>query len=136
MKNILIYVCMTIFFLSACNDGLDIKQDYDFSITTLPVPKKLKTGESTPIEFSIIREGIYTEAEYHFRYFQSDGKGKLTGDKEKVFSINRYYPVKDRFTLYYQSDCKESQTLDFVFRDNFNREKHYTLSFQPDNGVD
>ncbi|MDR2469356.1 MAG: DUF3872 domain-containing protein [Tannerella sp.] len=32
----------------------------------------------TPLEFSIVREGYYSETAYKFRYFQSEGEGILT----------------------------------------------------------
>lgn len=123
--------------LLACNNSLDIKQDYAFSIKTLPVPKKLKQGEMTTLEFRIIREGIYKDAIYSFRYFQSEGDGILTNGSGKVFSMNRLYPiVSDEFILLYKSACAEAQTLDFVFVDNFGQEVEYSITFQNDSKKD
>lgn len=127
----LIYM-LVLFCLVSCAD-LDIKQDYDFNIKILPIPKKLKEGESAYLEFSILRSGYYKDAVFSFRYFQMDGKGALYNDGGNLFTMNRFYQVEDHFKLIYQSRCGESQTLDFVFTDNFGKEVPFSISFQPDN---
>ena len=43
------YVMAAILFVGACNDDVDIQQSYPFSIETMPVPKKLKVGETAEI---------------------------------------------------------------------------------------
>lgn len=121
----------------SCSDSLDIKQDYSFSIKTLPVPKKLKQEEVTALEFIIVREGKYRNATYSFRYFQADGKGVLMDNTGKAFPMNRFHTItNDEFTVLYQSNCKDAQTLDFVFQDNFGQEIEYSISFQNDSKKD
>lgn len=135
MKFILLMLLASV--LLACNDGLDIKQNYSFSVKTLPVPKKLKQGEVTALEFTIIKEGEYNKASYSFRYFQPEGKGVLMDNTGKVFPMNRLFPIaNDEFTLLYQSTCSDAQTLDFVFMDNFGQEIEYSISFQNDSKKD
>ena len=52
MKNVMYKIIMgccivaALVLVTACNDSLDIQQVYPFSIETLPVPKKLKVGET------------------------------------------------------------------------------------------
>lgn len=133
MQRKILNICLIVGFigLSACSDNLDIKQDYFFDVKTLPVPKKLQRGETTAIEFTIVREGQYEKATYSFRYFQSDGTGRLTDDTGKPYPMNRFHSIEsNEFTVLYQSNCKEAQTLDFVFRDNFGQEVEYSVSFQ------
>ncbi|MEG2340029.1 MAG: TraQ conjugal transfer family protein [Odoribacter sp.] len=128
--KILIIILIGIF-LSSCNNNLDIKQDYSYCIKTLPIPKKLRSGETTAIEFTIVREGQYKNATYSFRYFQLDGIGTLTDDAGNPYPMNRFHAItNDEFTVLYQSNCKDAQTLDFVFQDNFGREVEYSVSFQ------
>lgn len=79
--------------------------------------------------FHCIKTCDYT---YSFRFFQTDGKGTLTNDKGQPYTVNRYYNVEDTFTLLYTSRCEETQTLDFVFTDNFGKELEYRVSFQND----
>jgi hypothetical protein len=79
-KDIIIsflYTMLIVSIVSACNDSLDIVQDYGYRVETLPLPKRIKQGETVALEFSIVREGYYKEAAYRFRYFQSEGEGLL-----------------------------------------------------------
>lgn len=52
MKNVMYkiimgcYIVAALVLVTACNDNLDIQQAYPFSIETLPVPKRLKVGET------------------------------------------------------------------------------------------
>jgi hypothetical protein len=113
----------------ACNDRLDINRNYGYTIKTLPLPKKLKQGESVALEFSILREGNYSGTVYRFRYFQSEGAGILTYQGKNV-PMNRFQDIKsDDFILTYQCACEEQQQLDFVFEDSFGKQVDYTITF-------
>ncbi|KAA6328313.1 hypothetical protein EZS27_022768 [termite gut metagenome] len=115
--------------LCACNDELDIRQDYSYRVETLPLPKSLQKGESVALEFSILREGNYSETAYKFRYFQSEGTGILTY-KGQAVPVNRFQGIaSDDFVLTYQSTCEQQQQLDFVFENNFGRRMEYTITF-------
>ena len=52
MKNVMYkiivgcYIVAALVLVTACNDSLDIQQAYPFTVETLPVPKKLKVGET------------------------------------------------------------------------------------------
>lgn len=117
-----------------CSDNLNIKQDYAFSIELLPIPKKIKQNETVPLEFTILREDIYKNNSFSFRYFQSDGKGLLMNDKGEHYAVNRFYKLEsDIFKMLYRSDCDETQKLDFVFRDSFGNQTEYSVSFQNNN---
>jgi hypothetical protein len=123
-----------------CTDGLDIRQSYEYKIETLPLPKSLEKGEMVALEFSIVREGYYTGTSYKFRYFQSEGKGKLTGYYGDEIPMNRFQNIlSDNFVLYYESRCEEQQQLDFVFEDNFGQRVEYSITFgnrKPDEDPD
>ncbi|MDR1097092.1 MAG: DUF3872 domain-containing protein [Tannerella sp.] len=121
----------------ACTDDLDVRQSYGYKIETLPLPKALEKGETVALEFSIVREGYYTGTGYKFRYFQSEGKGILTGYYGDNIPVNRFQHIfSDNFVLYYESRCEEQQQLDFVFEDNFGQRVEYSITFgnkKPDN---
>ena len=91
MKNVMYkiimgcYIVATLVLVTACNDNLDIQQAYPFSIETLPVPKRLKVGETAEIRCRLVRGGYYQPTTYQIRYFQPDGKGKLEMDSGTVF---------------------------------------------------
>ena len=70
--------------VTACNDGLDIQQAYPFTVETLPVPKKLKVGETAEIRCQLVRGGDYQPTTYQIRYFQPDGKGKLESEEYQL----------------------------------------------------
>jgi hypothetical protein len=126
----ILYSLLASAIVCACNDDLDIKQDYLYSIEILPLPKSLKQGQTVALEFSIIREGYYTGASYRFRYFQSEGEGTLKNDKGKTLPMNRFHAIaSDNFVLNYQCDSEEQQQLDFVFEDNFGQRVEYTVKF-------
>ena len=108
MKNVMYkilvgcYIVAALVLVTACNEGLDIQQAYPFTVETLPVPKKLKVGETAEIRCQLVRSGYYQPTTYQIRYFQPDGKGKLEMDDGTVFLPNDLYPLeKETFRLYY-----------------------------------
>jgi hypothetical protein len=67
---------------------------------------------------------------YKFRYFQSEGEGKLSSYYGDEIPMNRFQNIlSNNFVLYYESRCEEQQQLDFVFEDNFGQRVEYTVSF-------
>ena len=130
MKNVMYkiimgcYIVAALVLVTACNDNLDIQQAYPFSIETLPVPKRLKVGETAEIRCRLVRGG----------YFQPDGKGKLEMDNGTVFLPNDLYPLeKETFWLYYTSASTDQQTIDIYIIDSFGQMQQLTLSFNNDN---
>ena len=71
------YIMAAMLLVFACNDKLDIQQVYPFEVETMPVPKKLKAGETAEIRCMLKREGRFEETKYFIRYFQPDGAGTL-----------------------------------------------------------
>ncbi len=53
------YIVAALVLVTACNDSLDIQQAYPFTVKTLPVPKKLKVGETAEIRCQLVRGGDY-----------------------------------------------------------------------------
>lgn len=102
MKNVMYkilvgcYIVAALVLVTACNDGLDIQQAYPFTVETLPVPKKLKVGETAEIRCQLVRSGRYQPTTYQIRYFQPDGKGRLEMDDGTVFLPNDLYPLEKR----------------------------------------
>ena len=102
MKNVMYkiivgcYIVAALVLVTACNDSLDIQQAYPFTVETLPVPKKLKVGETAEIRCQLVRGGDYQPATYQIRYFQPDGKGKLEMDNGTVFLPNDLYPLRKK----------------------------------------
>ena len=127
MKNVMYkiimgcYIMAALVLATACNDSLDIQQAYPFTVETLPVPKKLKVGETAEIRCQLMRGGYYQPTTYQIRYFQPDGKGKLEMDNGTVFR------------LYYTSASTDQQTIDIYVIDSFGQMQQLSLSFNNDN---
>ena len=118
---------------SSCNDELDIQQMYDFSLSTMPVQKSIKQGETAEVRCTLHKSGNYADAKFYISYFQPDGKGVLQMDNGTVFSPNDLYELdRDVFRLYYTSHCTDQQQIDVYISDNFGQRCELSLSFQTD----
>ena len=130
----LIFTLLLTTIACACSDDLDIKQSYEFQITHLPIPKKLKVGETAEIRCQLISSGRYDETKYFFRYFQPDGKGELKMD-DIIFLPNDTYTLdREVFRLYYTSHSEDQQVIDIYFFDNMGNTFDLSFSFNHDNG--
>lgn len=77
MRKFASYIIFTLLLAAiacACSDNIDIRQGYEFQVTYLPVPKKLKVEETIEIRCQLERSGYFDGAAYRFRYFQPDGR--------------------------------------------------------------
>lgn len=127
------YMVVALLFFGSCDDKLEIQQSYPFTIETMPVPKKLKVGETAEIRCQLKREGYYTLTTYKIRFFQPDGKGVLKMDNGTLFLPNDFYPLeKETFRLYYTSASTDQQTIDVYVEDSFQQLVQLTFSFNSD----
>ena len=148
MKNIS-YICIGALFavlaFGSCNDDIDIRQDYDFILSSWYLQKQIATGETVEIRFYLDREGDYERAEYEIGYIQMEGKGEVF-DSEGVKLINREVrpltevpgldtenPVRQVFTLFYRSTSARRSELKFFVRDNFGQERELAVTFDTAN---
>jgi hypothetical protein len=140
MKKFACYFLYTLLLATvvcACSDDIDIQQNYDFKVTYLPVPKKLKAGEVAEIRCQLERSGEYSNTKYYLRYFQSDGKGELWMAYEKPYIPNDAYELPgEMFRLYYRSLSDDAGKIDIVFFDSFGKEYPLSFSFSNDSGKD
>ena len=120
--------------VTACNDNLDIQQAYPFSIETLPVPKRLKVGETAEIRCRLVRGGYYQPTAIRYGISSRTAKESWKMDNGTVFLPNDLYPLeKETFRLYYTSASTDQQTIDIYIIDSFGRCSKLTLSFNNDN---
>lgn len=114
--------CMVFSFLAlvACDNELDIRQEYPFTVESMPVADEIVNGETVEIRLEIKPEGNFSGTVYTLRYFQPDGKGSLKMEDGTVLKPNDRYLLNEwKFRLYYTSHSgKESQTIDLYFEDN------------------
>lgn len=140
MKKIIRNILMGVYLLGAmllvfsCDDKLDVQQVYPFTVTTMPVQKRIKMGETAEIRFQLNREGYYEEAKYFIRYFQPDGKGMLRMANGTVFLPNDLYPLPgETFRLYYTSASTDQQQIDVYIEDSFGQVIQLTFAFNNEN---
>ena len=129
--------CMVFSFLAlvACDNELDIRQEYPFTVESMPVADEIVNGETVEIRLEIKPEGNFSGTVYTLRYFQPDGKGSLKMEDGTVLKPNDRYLLNEwKFRLYYTSHSgKESQTIDLYFEDNWGNLQQLTYDF---NGKD
>ena len=118
---------------TSCDDKIEVLQAYDFSLTTMPVQKRIKQGETAEIRLQLHKSGNYKETEFYISFFQPDGKGSLRMDDGTVFAPNDFYPLKkETFRLYYISECTDQQAIDVTVYDSFGQRYDLSFSFQND----
>lgn len=129
----LLAVVLTGLFLTSCDDKMEVQQAYDFSLTTMPVQKRIKQGETAEIRLHLHKSGNYRETEFFISYFQPDGRGSLRMDDGTVFAPNDFYPLKkETFRLYYTSETTDQQQIDVYVYDSFGQRFDLNFSFQND----
>lgn len=119
----------------ACSDDIDIKQDYEFSVTHLPVPKKLQVNEIAEIRCTLHRSGEYKNTRYYLRWFQYDGTGQLWMDNGDPFLPNDTYEVINAsFRLYFRSLSEDAHNIEVVFFDSFGKKFPLSFTFNNEQG--
>lgn len=119
------------FCLFACNSGLDIQQDYEFDVRTMPVRKEIKQGETVEIRCTLTEKGNFADNRYTIRYFQFDGVGELRlgKDGEAFLPNDRYSLPEKEFRLYYTSRSDESQAFEVVVKNSAGKEVKLDFQF-------
>ena len=100
------YVMAALLLVGACNDDVDIQQSYPFSIETMPVPKKLKVGETAEIRCQLHRDGRFEETKYFIRYYYTSA----STDQQTV-------------DVYFQDSFGQLQQLTFSFNNDSSKEE-------------
>ncbi|MGL5255339.1 MAG: DUF3872 domain-containing protein [Brevinema sp.] len=119
--------------LTSCDDKIEVLQAYDFNLTTMPVQKRIKQGETVEIRCTLNKSGNYEDVKFYISYFQPDGKGELRMDNGTVFLPNDLYELdRDVFRLYYTSNSTDQQQIDIYIYDNFGQKYELNFSWQND----
>ena len=125
--------CMVFSFLAlvACDNELDIRQEYPFTVESMPVADEIVNGETVEIRLEITEEGNFSGTLYTLRYFQPDGNGLLKLEDGTVLKPNdRYLLSEKKFRLYYTSrSTNETQTIDLYFENNWQDVRQLSFGF-------
>ena len=96
------YIVAALVLVTACNDDLDIQQAYPFTVETLPVPKKLKVGETAEIRCQLVRSGRYQPTTYQIRWTTARCSSPTTCTRWRKrpsgSTIHRHRPTSRRLT--------------------------------------
>ena len=135
------FALLAVLGLAACNDKIDVKQNYDFSLSCWHLPAEITPGERVEIRFTLTRQGDFKGAEYRIGYIQLEGDGQVADRTERPLVSREMYelqtvsgldagdPYRQVFTLYYTAASDERSELRFVVEDNFGRERKLEVSF-------
>ena len=85
-----------LFCLVSCDGGLDVRQEYPFTVEAMPVADGIANGETVEIRLEIRPEGNFAGTVYTLRYFQPDGKGSLKMEDGTVLKPNDRYLLNER----------------------------------------
>ena len=128
--GLVLLVLMGLFAGSCEREPLEVKKDFPFDVSVMPIPKEIKPGQTVEMRFTIIRNGTFEGTKYYIRYFQFDGTGELQYGQSPPYLPNDLYPLpKQEFRLYYTSQSKVSQSFDVWISDNFGNEKQMSFQF-------
>lgn len=134
MKKYFMYSIYTLLLCAiacACSDNLDIRRDYEFQITHLPVKEEISLNETVELRFQLTKEGNYEKVNYYVRYFQSSGEGELMlEDGTMLVSNEEHLLESEAFFLYYTSRCTEQQTINLYITDSFGKTVELSFSFR------
>lgn len=147
MTKILAVGCvaaLAVLFLYACNDKLDVQQEYDFSLSCWHLQSAIRKGESVEMRLTLHRSGDFQDTRYYIGYIQMEGKGEVY-DKNGTRLINRELheldamadldksdPCAQVFTLFYKSLSTKSSQIQLVVMDSFNQERTLDIAFEND----
>lgn len=132
---------MILCIMTACNDRLNIKRDYDFSLSSWYLPSDIQVGEEVEIRLTMLREGNYLPERYSIGYIQMEGDGEVhdvLGNKlitresyplDRIPGLNRDNPLRQVFTLWYKCLSDEAAKIKFVIEDSFGQQRELVVSF-------
>lgn len=147
MTKILTIGCvaaLAVLFLYACNDKLDVQQEYDFSLSSWHLQNAIHKGESVEIRLTLNRSEDFLDTRYYIGYIQMEGKGEVYDkngtmlvnrelhELESVADLDRSDPCKQVFTLFYKSLSTKGSQIRFVIVDSFNQERTLDIAFEND----
>lgn len=139
-------ILLLLVLVTGCDDSLDIRRDYDFSLTSWYLQSGMRQDETVEIRLTLNREGNYREAGYRIGYIQLEGEG-FVHDKNGKELINREIQeisaiagldttdiCHQVFTLYYRNEGSDNPEIRFIVVDNFNRERTLDIAWSLKSG--
>ena len=145
MTRILAIGCtaaLAVLFLYACNDKLDVQQEYDFSLSCWHLQSAIRKDESVEMRLTLNRSGNFRDTRYYIGYIQMEGKGEVYDkngtrlvnrelhELEAITDLDQSAPSEQVFTLFYKSLSSKSSQIRLVVVDSFNQERTLDIAFE------
>lgn len=134
--------------LCGCNDSIDVRQDYDFSVSMWHLPSEINVEEEVQIRFTLRSAGNFAGAFYCLTYIQIEGTGEVYDTEGTRLQSQKFRgltslpeldardPRMQVFTLYYKSLSDVPSEVQFIVQDNFGQERALNVSFSPKAATD
>ena len=131
--------------LAGCDDHLEVRQAYDFSLSSWYLQEGIEPDETVEIRLTLNREGDYREARYRVGYIQLEGDGEVFAadgtrlvnreltELSGIAGLDTTDILRQVFTLFYRATIARRSELKFFVRDNFGREREMTVTFDLEN---
>ena len=145
MTKILAVGCvaaLAVLFLYACNDKLDVQQEYDFSLSCWHLQSAIRKDESVEMRLTLNRSGDFRDTRYYIGYIQMEGKGEVYDkngtrlvnrelhELETITDLDQSNPNEQVFTHYYKSLSSKISKIRLVVVDSFNQVRTLDISFE------
>lgn len=145
MSRILAVGCvaaLAVLFLYACNDKLNVQQEYDFSLSCWHLQSTIRKDESVEMRLTLNRSGDFRDTRYYIGYIQMEGKGEVYDkngtrlvnrelhELETITDLDQSNPNEQVFTLFYKSLSSKSSQIRLVVVDSFNQERTLDIAFE------
>lgn len=133
---------VAVLFFGACNDEIEVQQEYDFALNAWHLQEEISPGEEVEIRITLRRQRNFKGAHYDIGYVQMQGEGEVydmqgtrlvNREKEPLRSIaglDDSDPCSQVFTLFYRSSGEKKSELLFFIVDNFGQRRELTISFE------
>lgn len=133
------------YILAGCDDCLEVRQAYDFSLSSWYLQEGIAHDETVEIRLTLNREGDYREACYRIGYIQLEGDGEVFGtdgtrlinrgltDLSGIPGLDTTDIRRQVFTLFYRNTGEDNPKIRFVAVDNFEVERTLDIPFTIEN---
>lgn len=122
--------------LAGCDDRLEVRQAYDFSLSSWYLQEGIEPDETVEIRLTLDRE-----ARYRIGYIQLEGDGEVFAadgtrlvnreltDLSGIAGLDTTDICRQVFTLFYRNTGEDNPGIRFVAVDNFRVERTLDIPF-------
>ena len=127
--------------LAGCDDRLEVRQAYDFSLSSWYLQEGIEPDETVEIRLTLDREGDYREARYRIGYIQLEGDGEVFAadgtrlvnreltDLSGIAGLDTTDICRQVFTLFYRNTGEDNPGIRVVAVDNVRVERTLDIPF-------